>query len=156
MATIPADALVVGLAGSLSWNRRFGYCYAQELVAAARRVTRPDACFLIVGDGTGTPGWRRPPGLPPGRVVFTGRVPQDELPGYYRAMDVASLPQSVDRVGSFRYTTKLSEYLAHGLPVVMGTIPLAYDLDGGWLWRLPGAAPSHPCTWRPSPNSSTG
>ena len=22
-----------------------------------------------------------------------------------------------------------------------GRIPLAYDLDGGWLWRLPGAAP---------------
>jgi hypothetical protein len=56
-------------------------------------------------------------------------------------MDVASLPQSVDRVGSFRYTTKLSEYLAAGLPIVTGETPLAYDLDDGWLWRLPGSAP---------------
>jgi hypothetical protein len=56
-------------------------------------------------------------------------------------MDVASLPQSVDGVGSFRYTTKLSEILAAGLPVVTGQIPLAYDLDGGWLWRLAGDAP---------------
>ena len=47
----------------------------------------------------------------------------------------------MDQVGSFRYTTKLSEYLAAGLPVVTGQIPLAYDLDGGWLWRLPGSAP---------------
>ena len=47
----------------------------------------------------------------------------------------------MDGVGSFRYTTKLSEYLAAGLPVVTGQIPLAYDLDNGWLWRLPGANP---------------
>ena len=56
-------------------------------------------------------------------------------------MDVASLPQSVDGVGSFRYTTKLSEYLAARLPVVTGEIPLAFDLDDGWMWRLPGDAP---------------
>src|SRR5204863_4201797 len=97
--------------------------------------------FLLVGDGSGRARLEaRAAGLPAGRVVFTGRVPQDELPAYYSAMDVGSLPQSVDRVGSFRYTTKLSEYLAFRLPVVTGHIPLAYDLDGGWLWRLPGAA----------------
>jgi hypothetical protein len=56
-------------------------------------------------------------------------------------MDLVSLPQSVDGVGNFRYTTKLSEYLAAGLPVVTGQIPLSYDLDGQWLWRLPGYAP---------------
>ena len=56
-------------------------------------------------------------------------------------MDVASLPQSVDGVGAFRYTTKLSEYLAAGLPVVTGQLPFAYDLGGEWLWRLPGDTP---------------
>ena len=60
---------------------------------------------------------------------------------YLAAMDVASLPQSIDRVGSFRYTTKLSEYLTAGLPVMTGRLPLAYDLDDGWLWRLGGRAP---------------
>src|SRR5262249_16379058 len=44
-------------------------------------------------------------------------------------------------VGSFRYTTKLSEYLAAGLPVVTSQVPLAYDLGDEWLWRLPGGAP---------------
>jgi glycosyltransferase involved in cell wall biosynthesis len=139
---IPADNTVVGIAGSLTWVRRYGYCYGWELVEAARRVTRPDVSFLLVGDGSGRQRLEaRAAGLPPGRVTFTGRVPQEELPAFYAAMDVGSLPQSVDRVGAFRYTTKLSEYLAFGLPVITGQIPLAYDFDGGWLWRLPGKAP---------------
>jgi hypothetical protein len=70
-----------------------------------------------------------------------GRVPKDEALDYLAAMDVASLPQSLDKVGTFRYTTKISEYLAASLPIVVGRIPLAYDLDGGWMWRLPGSAP---------------
>jgi hypothetical protein len=27
------------------------------------------------------------------------------------------------------------------LPIITGQIPAAYDLDAGYLWRLPGAAP---------------
>ena len=42
---------------------------------------------------------------------------------FLAAFDLASLPQSVDRVGSFRYSTKLSEYLAAGLPIVTSQIP---------------------------------
>jgi len=142
---IPQDAIVAGMIGSLAWNRRFRYCYGQELVSAARLVKRENVVFLIVGDGTGKAHLeRQAAGLPAGRVIFTGRKPQEQLPEFYAAMDVASLPQSVDKVGSFRYTTKLPEYLAFGLPVVTGTIPLAYDLDGGWLWRLPGHAPWDP------------
>ncbi|MEO7189525.1 MAG: glycosyltransferase [Vicinamibacterales bacterium] len=139
---IPPGQLVVGIAGSMVWTRRFGYCYGAELVETARRVARSDVTFLLIGDGSGLAKLEaRATGLPAGRVVFTGRVPQEELPKYYAAMDVGSLPQSVDQVGSFRYTTKLSEYLAFGLPVVTGCVPLAYDLDQGWLWRLPGRAP---------------
>jgi len=61
--------------------------------------------------------------------------------GYLAGLDVASLPQSVDGVGSFRYTTKLSEYLAAELPIITGQIPAAYDLNEGYFWRLPGSAP---------------
>jgi hypothetical protein len=63
---------------------------------------------------------------------------------YLAAFDVASLPQSVDGIGSFRYSTKLSEYLAAGLPVITGETPVAYDLDEGDFWRLPGPAPWSP------------
>jgi hypothetical protein len=139
---IPLQNLVIGIAGSMSWARRYRYCYGRELVDAARRVKREDVTFLLVGDGTGRPRLEAlATGLPIGRVCFVGRVPQEGLPDYYAAMDIGSLPQSVDQVGSFRYTTKLSEYLAFGIPVVTGQIPLAYDLDSGWLWRLPGLAP---------------
>ena len=139
---IPADAIVFGLVGSLAWNERVRYCYGCELVQALLRVNRPDVRVLIVGDGDGTVRLERLAGERLGKsVLLTGRVPRDQVPYYLAAMDVASLPQSVDNVGSFRYTTKLSEYLDVGLPVITGQIPLAYDLDVGWLWRIPGTAP---------------
>jgi len=113
-----------------------------ELVRALENTNRPKLKTLIVGDGTGRSRLEQAAGKRLGSsVLLTGRVPRDQVPDYLAAMDVASLPQSVDQVGSFRYTTKLSEYLAAGLPVVTGQIPLAYDLDSGWLWRLPGHAP---------------
>jgi hypothetical protein len=65
------------------------------------------------------------------------------VPGYLAAMDIGSLSQSTDLVGAMRYTTKLPEYAAAGLPVLATQVPVAYDLDSGWLWRLPGDAPWH-------------
>lgn len=141
---IPADAVVFGLVGSLRWNDSVDYCYGLELVRAALAAERRDLRVLIVGDGSGLPHLSELAARSEGRVILTGRVPKEEVGSYLGALDVASLPQSVDGVGSFRYTTKISEYLGAGLPVVTGEIPLAYDLDDGWLWRLPGAAPWDP------------
>ncbi|MFO0852027.1 MAG: glycosyltransferase [Gemmataceae bacterium] len=138
---ISPDELVVGLAGSLAWNRRYRYCYGLELVEAARRVKRPDVRFLVVGDGTGLAELKR---RADGRVLFTGRVPAAEVPRYCAAMDVGSLPQSLDGVGLVRYTTKLPEYLAAGLGVLTGPTPAAYDLDAGWVWRVGGGHPWEP------------
>jgi hypothetical protein len=137
---LPADALVFGLVGSLLWNRRYGYCYGLELVHALRATPRSDLRVLIVGGGEGLDALKRE-GAGDDRLVLPGRVSREAVPELLAAMDVASLPQSVDGVGSFRFTTKLSEYLAAGLPVVTGQIPAAYDLDEGWLWRLGGDAP---------------
>jgi hypothetical protein len=139
---IPDDALVIGIAGAIVWNRRYRYCYGAELVQAMARVRRPNVYALIVGDGTGKAILERQAGDRAGKtILFTGRVPQQEIPGYLAAMDLGSLPQSVDKTGSFRFTTKISEYLDAALPVVTGQIPMAYDLDSGWVWRLPGRAP---------------
>ena len=139
---IPADAVVFGIVGSLNWTPRVGYCYGLELVQAAVSLRRTDAAVLIVGDGDGRPRLEELAGDRLGRSIFLpGAVPRSAVGDYLEAMDVASLPQSVDGVGSFRYTTKISEYLAARLPVVTGEIPLAYDLDDGWIWRLPGDAP---------------
>ena len=139
---IPSSALVFGLIGSLPWNARVEYCYGYELVRAAARTTREDLYVVVVGEGSGLDHLRRAAGsLLGGRVVLPGPIPQAEVPAYLSAFDVASLPQSIDGVGAFRYTTKVSEYIAARKPMVTGQIPLAYDFGGQWLWRLPGEAP---------------
>lgn len=143
MLGIPEDAFVIGIAGSLAWNGRLNYCYGLEILRALNRRGGERAHGLVVGAGQGLAVLRDEAsrsGLDE-RIHFTGRVIRQAVPSYLAAMDVASLPQSRDQVGSFRYTTKLSEYLAAGLPVITGRIPLAYDLDEGWLWRLPGDTP---------------
>jgi glycosyltransferase involved in cell wall biosynthesis len=139
---IAPATLVVGLVGSLNWRARVGYAYGAELVLAMQHVKRADVAVCIVGDG---PGRERlaelaGPNLG-GRVLLPGRVPREQVADYLAAFDIASLPQSVDGVGSFRYSIKLSEYVQAGLPIVTGQIPAAYDLDAGFLWRLPGQAP---------------
>jgi glycosyltransferase involved in cell wall biosynthesis len=139
---IPADAIVFGIAGSLIWNKRVKYSYGLELVQAILNVQRDDVVALIVGDGTGASRLRDAAAGRLGKSVFMpGLVPQADVPDYLAAMDIGSLPQSVDGVGSFRYTTKLSEYVSVGLPVVTGQTPLAYEFADDWLWRLPGDAP---------------
>ena len=137
---VPQDAVVFGIVGSLAWNRRKKYCYGLELVQAVRRTTRADLCVVVIGDGNGLSHLHDAAG-DDARVILPGPVPADRVVETMRAFDVASLPQSCDGVGSFRYTTKISEYLAAGLPMVTGQIPLAYDFDTGWIWRLPGDAP---------------
>ncbi len=139
---IADDALVVGLAGSLHWDAHVGYTYGAELVQAARRVKRRDLVVCVVGDGSGRARLEQMAGEDLGvRVLLPGRVAPEQVPEYLAAFDIGSLSQSVDRVGSFRYTTKLSEYLASELPIITGEIPAAYDLDEGYMWRLPGEAP---------------
>lgn len=139
---IPDEALVVGIVGSLVWSPRLKYCYGWELVRAAQRCRKSDVYFVIVGGGTGLPELERELARSACRsVILTGRVEPERVIDYLAAMDLGSLPQSVDGVGSFRYTTKISEYLAANLPIVTGQIPLAYDLNTGWIAALPGDRP---------------
>lgn len=142
---IPEAALVVGLVGSLKWNPRRSYTYGLELVEAAQRTGRADLRVLIVGGGDGTRELELRAGEDLGRrILLVGAVPRDDVASMLCAMDVASLPQSLDEVGALRYTAKLSEYLGAGVPVVTGQLPVAYDLDDGWLWRIAGTAPWDP------------
>lgn len=139
---IPEDKLVVGLLGALDWNNRRQWCYGYDLVKAAHRLARKDLCILVVGDGSGLPYLRDAAGdLLGERVFLPGPVPLEMVMPALSAMDVASLPQTVDGIGMYRYTTKLPEYAAARLPVITNQIPMAYDLGGGWTWRMPGENP---------------
>jgi len=142
---IPDHAIVLGIAGSLIWSKRWRYCYGHELVQAVRDTKNPAVCVLIVGDGEGLDHLREIAGERLGQSIFLpGRVRREQIPEYLAAMDAVTLPQSVDNVGSFRYTTKISEYLSVGLPLITNQIPAAYDLDYGGVWRLPGWSPWDP------------
>ena len=142
---IPDDAVVFGIVGSLDLTARLDWCYGGELVRALRLTDREDLRILIVGEGSGRARLEELAGDELGRrVILAGRCAPEEVLDHLAAMDVASLPQTVDSAGALRYTSKLSEYVAAGVPVVTGQLPLAYDLDDGWMWRLPGDAPWHP------------
>ena len=138
---IPEDAVVFGIAGSLAWSKRYQFCYGAELVRAAARCSSPPF-ILVVGDGSGLPELKRLAGKQLGRnVLLPGRVPKEDVLSFLAAMDFGSLPQSVDGVGSFRYTTKLPEYRTAQLLIVTNQIPMAYDLDRGDILRLRGDSP---------------
>lgn len=143
---IADDSLVFGLLGSIVLTQRFQYCYGYELVKAFQKINSKNITILVVGDGSGLDYLKQLAGEDLGKRIFLpGNVPYEQVLDYMAAMDVASLPQSVDAVGSFRYTTKVSEYVAAKLPVVTSQIPMAYDIGGDWVWRLPGAKPWEDC-----------
>jgi glycosyltransferase involved in cell wall biosynthesis len=139
---ISDNTIVFGIVGSLGWNARLGYCYGAELVRAILRVSRPDVAVLVVGEGGGRRLLEEMAGNRLNQQVFcVGSVPREEVPDYLAAMDVASLPQSIDGVGNFRYTTKISEYVAARLPILSGQLPMTYDLPIDWFWRILGTTP---------------
>lgn len=136
------SCLVIGLVGSLVWNSHREYCYGMDLVSAAIRLSREEIVVVIVGEGDGMERLRAKAGSHLGaRIRLPGPVKIEEVMPCLAAFDVAALPQSIDGVGLFRYTTKLSEYAAAKLPVITSRIPAAYDLGGNWMWRLPGRGP---------------
>lgn len=139
---IPDSVIVVGILGSLEWNERRSWCYGMELVRAMKFVDRNDLRVVVVGGGSGLDHLKAEAGERLGKqILLPGPVPLEEVMAAMSAFDVASLPQSLDGVGSYRYTTKLPEYAAAGLPVITNEIPVAYDLGTDWMWRLPGDGP---------------
>lgn len=94
----------------------------------------PDARLVIVGSGPLRQRLEQQAGAPgaPGRVVFTGYVPERDKVDYYRLADVLLFPSALE---GFGFT--VAEAMACGLPVVAsnrGSLPeLVVDGEGGFL-----------------------
>jgi phosphatidylinositol alpha-1,6-mannosyltransferase len=108
------------------------------LIRAWPRVTAavPDAALLLVGGGPHMAGLRRLAERlrVASSVVFTGPVPEEDLPGYYGAGDVFAMPCRTRRMGLDVEGLGIVylEASASGLPVVAGDSGGAPDavLDG--------------------------
>ena len=116
-----ADAVCVGMMGSLRWNRRRRVCYGWDVVEAMA-LLEPELPVraVVIGDGDGLPYLRqraRELGVSD-RIRFVGRIPYADVPGYLNVFDVAVSTQTNDRVGRVRTTGKLPEYMAAGCYVL--------------------------------------
>lgn len=120
------DELAAGVVGSIEWSAA-GTAYGWELVDALPQ-TPPSVRAVIVGGGSGVEPLReraRSLGVED-RLLLTGPVAHEEVPGVLAALDVVTCTQTPDLVGRGRTTQKLPEYLACGKYVLatdVGVLP---------------------------------
>lgn len=147
-------ALTVGLVGSSIWSEKLGMCYGWELIELLRLL--PDApgeggkrvIGVIIGDGSGIPHLKarcREYGIED-RVLFLGRLSQEELPRYLNLIDVCLSTQTNDAVGQVRTSGKLPQYLATGRYVLASEVgeaalvlapPMLVPYEGVQDWEYP-------------------
>jgi glycosyltransferase involved in cell wall biosynthesis len=100
--------------------------------AIARLPRSVDVTFLLVGDGDQRAGVERrlEEAGALDRVVFTGRVPHDDVPAYLDACDLLLSPhvEMPDGSAFFGSPTKLFEYLAAGKAVVASRLGQIADV----------------------------
>jgi len=88
----------------------------EHLIQAMAHVqrTREAVRLLVVGDGPDRESLERAAGDAGINAIFTGRVPDTELPGYYQSADVVCSPA----LGDESFGLVLLEAMAAGRPIV--------------------------------------
>jgi glycosyltransferase involved in cell wall biosynthesis len=96
-----------------------------KLLARGRKV----AC-LIVGDGTRRPELESQAGRAGvgGAVVFTGRVPHNEVRAHYALLDIFVVPRQNDRAARFVTPLKPFEAMSMAKPVVVSDLPALVEI----------------------------
>lgn len=118
---IAEDEVVLGYISSLSHYE--GVTYLIEAIARLAAQGQP-VRGLIVGEGSDRSALEtRAAALGLGnRVIFTGRVPHDEVLRYYGLIDVFVIPRTADRVSQLVTPLKPFEAMATGRAVVVSGV----------------------------------
>jgi glycogen(starch) synthase len=136
-------ATVLGFAGSF-----YGYEGLDLLIEAARRmaVRRPELRLLLVGGGPQDAALKQQvvqAGLVD-RVVFTGRVPHDQVQRYYELIDVLAYPRLPIRLTELVTPLKPLEAMAQGRMFVASDVGGHRELirhgETGFLFKAGDAA----------------
>lgn len=107
---------VVGFVGTFNFFTDIERCM-DSIEAVCRR--HPEAVFLFVGSGETSEYIRRSgtQRLLGDRIIFSGAVPNEQVPAYLSVMDVVICPYRGDYL-FYGSSMKLLEYMACGKPVV--------------------------------------
>lgn len=120
---LPAAGRLLGVSGSLHPNRGIGQVYAAfpRLSAAD-----PGLHLVLAGDAHR----RQPPPRHP-RIHWLGRLPHDEMPNYFSALDLALVPMIDTAFGRYAFPQKAYEIMACGTPLLTARVgALARTLAG--------------------------
>ena len=128
---------MIGFAGSF-----YPYEGLDDLIAALPllRERQPEAKLLLVGGGPADAALRAQAAASPARdaIVFTGRVPHDEMANHYALIDVLAFPRKRSRLTELVTPLKPLEAMAQGRIVaasdVGGHRELIEDGDTGVLF----------------------
>lgn len=142
LGTPPGAAEVTERRGALGLDDRFVIGYisnldhpreGHETLLRATRVLRDrgrDVACLIVGDGTRRDeltALARSLGLAD-RAVFTGRVPNAEIAGWYAAIDAFVVPRIDERAARLVTPLKPFEAMALGRPLIVADLPALAEI----------------------------
>jgi len=125
-----ADRFVFGYVSNLDHYREGQELLIDAAVSLRRRGI--DATAMIVGDGSRREVLERHADeLDAGdAVVFTGRVPHDEVLDYYALLDVFVVPRINERAARLVTPLKPLEAMAAGIPVVTSDLEALRELTG--------------------------
>ncbi|MFH1018360.1 MAG: glycosyltransferase [Pseudomonadota bacterium] len=123
------------IVGHLCTLTRGGAAHLETIVRTWAKLEEPSIRFLLVGGGP-LDGWADRLLAAYGiskRVVRTGLVPHEKIPGLLQSMDVGVIYMSDSEADQARVSFKVLEYLALNIPVVGRVSGETRRLFGTWI-----------------------